>query len=113
MKKNIGSTIAIALGALSVFAGLGQQQISLANAGFIMLIGAYAYRSAKKRSLGEVPNTTIRSLIELAGMIVIVLLIVLQNNLKYLIATDPIPNVIVPVWALVAYLIIRIKGKPN
>jgi len=113
MKKNIGSTIAIALGALSVFAGLGQQQISLANAGFIMLIGAYAYRSAKKRSLGEVPNTKIRTLIELAGMFVIVLLIVLQNNLKHLIETDPVPNVIVPIWAIAAYLFSFLRKKQS
>jgi len=113
MKKNIGSLLAIALGALLVFSGFGQQQVSVANAGIIMLIGAFAYRSAKKRSLGEVPDSTIRSLTELAGMAVIILLIVMQNNLISLMVTDPVPNVIIPVWALVAYLIIRIKGKAN
>jgi hypothetical protein len=33
-------------------------------------------------------------------------LILAQNNLSYLIATDPVPNLIVPIWAIVAYLVI-------
>lgn len=29
-----------------------------------------------------------------------------QNNLKGLIATDPVPNLVIPLWAIVAYLIL-------
>jgi hypothetical protein len=33
-------------------------------------------------------------------------MILTQNDLKRRIATDPIPNAIIPIWAIVAYLII-------
>jgi len=112
MKKNIGSTIAMVLGVLVLITGLTQPNASYSNAGFIMLIGAFAYRSAKKRALGEVKDTNIRKAIELAGMVIIIFLIALQNNLMYLLYTDPVPNLIIPLWAIVAYLICFLK-KPS
>ena len=32
-------------------------------------------------------------------------------NLKHLMLTDPIPNVVIPTWAIVAYLVIAIKPR--
>ena len=111
MTKNIGSNIAIVVGILLIVAGLSQLKASSANAGLIMLIGAFAYRSAKKRYLGEVKNTSPRKVVELIGMLIIVLLIVLQKDLIDLLATDPVPNLIVPLWALIAYIIVFIKKQ--
>jgi len=34
-----------------------------------------------------------------------------QNNLKNLIATDPVPNLIIPLWAILAYLIMALMPK--
>lgn len=111
--KNIGSTIAIVLAVLSLITGLTQPNVAYINAGIIMLIGALAYRSAKKRSLGEVKDTTVRKAIELTGITIIILLIVLQKNLLDLLFLDPVPNFIIPVWALIAYLIAFLKKKPT
>jgi hypothetical protein len=38
-------------------------------------------------------------------------LILAQNNLKFLIATDPVPNAIIPLWAILAYLLIALMPK--
>jgi hypothetical protein len=37
-----------------------------------IIVGALAYRSCKKRKLGEVPNTTVRLAVELWGVLLIV-----------------------------------------
>jgi hypothetical protein len=34
--------------------------------------------------------------------------IILQKDLWYLIATDPVPNFVIPVWAIVAYLTVTL-----
>ena len=111
MMKNIGSTITIVLAVLVLITGLTQPNASYINAGIIMLIGAFAYRSAKKRSLGEVKNTTVRKAIELTGITIIILLVVLQKNLLDLLYLDPVPNFIIPVWTLIAYLVVFLKKK--
>jgi hypothetical protein len=112
MKKHIGSTIALILGFLS-FAG------SVANpanpggliAGPVIILGALAYRSAKKRKLGEVHNTAMRKGLEISALIIIAAAILLQNDLKTLIATDPVPNLVIPLWAIIAYVVIASKAK--
>jgi len=113
MKKNIGSTIAIVLGVLVLITGFTQFNVSYINAGFIMMIGAFAYRSAKKRALGEEKNTNIRKAIELTGVVIIILLIVLQKNLLILVAEDPVPNLIIPLWVIIAYFVAFLKKKPT
>ena len=114
MKKHIGSTIALILGFLS-FAG------SVANpanpggliAGPVIILGALAYRSAKKRKLGEVHNTALRKGLEISALIIIAAAILLQKDLKTLIATDPVPNQIIPLWVIIAYIVIAFKAKQS
>jgi hypothetical protein len=71
-----------------------------------MTLGALAYWSAKKRKLGEVKSTPVRQCLEVALLVLICLAILLQNDLIYRIESDPVPNVILPLWAIAAYLII-------
>jgi uncharacterized protein DUF4339 len=112
VRRHLGSTIALILGCLAVIGGLarlGQAPdggTSSSVAGAVMILGALAYRSAKKRKLGEVKATLTRQFLEIVLLVLICLGILMQNNLKILIATDPIPNFVIPVWAVVAYLII-------
>jgi hypothetical protein len=68
-----------------------------------MVLGALAYRSAKKRWLGEVASTFSRRLAEGLAMLVIVAMVVLHNNIRYFVATDPIPYAVIPVLSFVAY----------
>jgi hypothetical protein len=111
MKKHLGSTVALILGALTFVAGITQQQGNLLIAGPIILVGAFAYRSAKKRNLGEVKNSLLRKIIEAVGVIAIIVAVLLQNDLKRLIATDPFPNLIIPLWAIIAYVIVVFRRQ--
>jgi hypothetical protein len=71
-----------------------------------MILGALAYRSAKKRRLGEVDSTLTRRAIEYALLLTLILIVLLQNNLAYLIASDPVPNALIPLGAVIAYLVV-------
>ena len=114
MKKHIGSTIALILGFLS-FAGSVANPSNLSGliAGPVIILGALAYRSAKKRKLGEVRNTALRKGLELLALIMIAAAILLQNDLKNLIAADPVPNLIIPLWAIIAYVVIASKARQS
>lgn len=110
MKKHIGSMIALTLGILVLVSGL-TKPISSLLAGIFIILGALAYRSAKKRILEEVENTLLRKGLEVSALVIIATAVLLQNNLKSLIATDPVPNLVIPIWAIIAYIIIASKTK--
>ena len=114
MKKHIGSTIALILGFLS-FAGsvTNPSNPSGLIAGPVIILGALAYRSAKKRKLGEVRNTALRKGLELLALTLIAAAILLQNDLKNLITTDPVPNLIIPLLAIIAYIVIASRAKQS
>jgi hypothetical protein len=76
-----------------------------------MVFGALAYKSAKKRWLGEAESTMTRQLLEIALLVVVCVAVLAQPNLKHLMVTDPIPNVVIPTWAIVAYLVIALKPR--
>ena len=75
-------------------------------AGVVMILGAVAYRSAKERKLEEAKWVLTRRVLEVALIVLICVVILAQNDLKHRIATDPIPNSIIPIWAIGAYVII-------
>jgi hypothetical protein len=110
--RHIGSTVALILGVLTFVAGVtALQSAKRDDAGMligapIIILGALAYRSAKKRRLGDVKSTPARQILEIAALTLIVVMILALNNRNYLIATHPVMYFIVPVWAIVAYLVI-------
>ena len=105
MKKHIGSTITLILGILFFLSALTKPNSGLI-AGPIMILGALSYRSAKKRNLGTVTSTALRLSLEIAALCIVVAAVMFQSNLKYRIATDPVPNFIIPLWVVIAYTII-------
>jgi hypothetical protein len=108
-RRHLGSTIALGIGGCGLVGGLAaaaKGQLGTLIAATVMILGALAYRSAKKRKLGEVRSTITRLILEFTLLLLIALIILLQNNLKQLIATDPVPNGVIPLWAILAYLII-------
>ena len=114
MKKHIGSTIALILGFLSFVSSVANpSNRSGLIAGPVIILGALAYRSAKKRMLGEANNTALRKGLEVLALIMIAAAILLQKNLTNLIVTDPVPNLIIPLWAIIAYMIIVSKAKQS
>jgi hypothetical protein len=113
MKKHLGSTVAIILGVLTFVGAITQvQHANLIMAGLIILAGAFAYRSAKKRNLGEVKNTLLRKGMEAVAVVAIVAGVLLQKDVTRLIASDPVPNLIIPLWAIIAYAIVVLR-KPR
>lgn len=110
MKKHIGSTIAFVIGVLSVISGLAKPG-SLLITGVIIILGALSYRSAKKRKLGEVKTSWLRKSFEIAAILIALAAVLLQNNLAYLIAKDPVPNLIIPLWVIIAYSVISFKKQ--
>lgn len=111
MKKHIGSCVAIVIGMLGILAGLAKPGAIL-FAGIVIILGAFAYRSAKKRKLGEVQSSLLRKIVEAVAIITAMSVVLLQNNLIQAIESDPVPNLIIPLWALIAYIIISIR-KPT
>src|SRR5262245_21613269 len=122
VRRHSGSTVALLLGCLSVISGIvnvasvptsttSAPKGGVLIAGLVMILGALAYRSAKKRKLGEAKSTLTRQAIEAALLLLICLLILAQNNLKHLIITDPVPNLIIPLWAILAYLVIALGPR--
>jgi hypothetical protein len=110
MKKHLASTIALGIGVLSVVSGLTKMSSTLI-AGIIIILGALAYRSAKRRKLGEITHSSLRKTLQICAIVIIIAAVVLQKNLTYHIATDPVPNLIIPLWAIIAYLVIALKKQ--
>ena len=107
-RDNWGSTLSLSLGVLMFLGAVGQitnQDARLGGlvAGPVMIVGALIYRSAKKRRETH-SNIVIRSIAELVGVFVILFLAFGQNDLKQRLVTDPFPNFIIPVWALIVYV---------
>ena len=81
--------------------------------GAFMILGATAYRSAKKRRLQEVSSTVPRKFVEAALLLLICVLVLTQNNLNYEMTTHPVSNLIVPLWAIVAYSAVNLLAVRN
>lgn len=111
MKKHIGSTIALVCGWLSIISVLGNYANPGASVngtsvvtGIVILLGASAYRSAKRRSLGERSQSITRKSLEIFSIIVCCLLVVMRNDYLFYAENDPFPHVFIPLWVLIAYM---------
>ena len=107
-KKFLGSNIALILGVLTIFAGLAYPSGTL-FAGIYIVLGALAYKSLKARKIGLVQNSKLRPTLEVGAIIVVTLLILMQNDLQENMYNDPIPNVIIPLWIIIAYLLLYFR----
>ncbi len=107
------------VGCLAVIAGLSRIALTVDDpgtgkadtlddtliAGPVTILGALAYRSAKKRKLGEAKTTFARQILEIA-VVLIGLMTLVRRNFTYLLVTDPVPNAVIPIGAIAAYLAI-------
>ncbi len=110
--RHLGSTVALAFGCLYFISAWAEPSAGII-AGPVMILGALAYRSAKKRKLGEVKSTPIRQVVEIALLLLISVMILAQNNVLHLIETDPVPNLLIPVGAILAYLVITLMPESS
>lgn len=118
MKKHLGSTIALVIGVLSVISGISilakpsnipdLDTKNILDTGIIIILGALAYRSAKKRKLGTVKSTILLQCYEIAAICIAVAIVMLKSNLKYRIATEPVLYFLM-LWVVIAYIIISFK----
>ena len=110
MRKHIWTTMSIILAIITWASGIQTLSGNLL-AGEVMLFSALACRSANKRRLMEVSSTNTRIAFEFVLIVVMILLVILQNGLKDLIATDPFPNVVVPFVCLIFYFLAFYKAR--
>ena len=115
IKKHIGSTIALGFGVLSIISGLANTAkesggVVLHFGGIIIILGALAYRSAKKRKLGEVKSSSLRKASEGCAMVCIITPL-LQKDFPDNVINSPITILIIPLWAIIAYIVISLKKQ--
>jgi hypothetical protein len=72
-----------------------------------MIIGSFAYKSAKKRKLNLAESSTTRMIFELIAVSLIILSVLLSD--RVLLIEDPFPNLIIPIWAIIAYIVANLK----
>lgn len=99
----------MALGAIYIAGSLVPPSPSLMM-GLEMMLGALAYRSAKKRQLGEVEDSGLRQITEVVLLVPVVASVVLQRDLRHEIATDPISVLVIPLWCVLAYAIAAFRA---
>jgi hypothetical protein len=110
--RHMGSTIAIVLGLVYFVGSFSPSNPSKDGsiAGPVMVLGALAYRSAKRRALGEVPASVARQVIETIVILLIVASVVFRNDLRTAIAINPAPTLFIPGWCVVAYAIAAVRA---
>ena len=119
MKKHIGSTLAIIFGILLFLTSFSPDNttetspvnLDYLHAGLITIIGAFAYRSAKKRKLSTVESSTPRKVFEIIGVFIILYLTLANNNLLYHMATEPVTAMFIPLWAIIAYIVMSFRNS--
>jgi hypothetical protein len=77
----------------------------------VIILGSLAYKSRKKRLLGLAPSSRVRGALEIAALVVICALILLQRNFANQLYTDPVPNLIIPLWVLLAYALAGVRTR--
>jgi hypothetical protein len=115
MRKHLWTSIAIFCAILIYASGiqavLGNSSSGLLLTGEVILLSAIACRSANKRRLKEVTNSTLRIMIEALLILGLILLVVLQNDLAMRLATDPAPNLIIPIICFLFYALAFYKAR--
>lgn len=106
-RDNWGSILSLFFGILLFLGAVGQitnpdARLGGLVGGPVMVIGALLYRSAKRRKNTQT-GSTLRVLLELIGLAMILFIAFGQNDLNQRIIADPVPNLVIPVWALIAY----------
>ena len=104
--KFINVDSALGLGIISVLAGISQQS-NLLVAGIYIILGSLAYKSAKRRRLGIAQPSKVKFILELVAIGVIFILVLLTNRVE--IYNDPFVNLLIPIWAVIAYFVISFK----
>lgn len=108
-----GSTVALIFGWLILVSGLAQlsqtQKSSNLLTGVVMLLGVFAYRSAKRRKLRIKKNGWLRKTVEIILLIIMVGVILIRRDALDQIYDNPISGIVAPLWVLIAYVVVCAK----
>lgn len=111
-----GANVGIVVGCLSIFSAFSPTNSTpgtgnLMVCGLVILLCAIAYKSAKKRKLGIKRNSVPRIILEFVAIFVSLFLVFWRNDLKLAIASDPLPVIVLPMWAFIAYAFVIFKRQ--
>ena len=118
-ENHYGSTIGIIIGVLSLltcFSEAGKDmppKVEMFVFGFIIILGAAAYRSAKLRKLNKSENPKKSLVLEIIAIVVIKAFVGLQRNILDIMEKKPVVYLIAPLWVIIAYLIISFSSGSN
>lgn len=106
-KRLIGSLIALVLGTSGMLSALAAVTSGASSSGLmtgpVMILGAAAYSSRKRRLLGLKPETTARKTFEVVCMALITTMWLGDLDLANAVRNNPASHLMIPLWALIAY----------
>ncbi len=111
-KNFLVANIALVLGILAILSGTGSGVYEGGQEmGWILVIGSFALKSAKKRNLGLVESSTQRKVLEVVGVLISFGILYLYNQYAGLenIINHPLP-IASAVFVLTAYLVLIYKN---
>jgi len=116
-RQFIGSQLALVLGISGMLGGItaiseGGTTDSLFS-GPVMVLGAAAYSSRKRRLLGLKPGTAARKTFEGICLALVTAMWLGLSDLGEAIATSPVAHLVIPVWALIAYPCASFRIRPE
>ena len=117
--KLYGSSVAVAFGSLyfiSAISTIAKNTGGSANGLFLgpaIILGALAYKSAKKRKLNIIETTVVRESFEIAAILLVLASVLMANvDIKKFIAENPVPFLLW-LWALIPYFITAFSIRKN
>lgn len=101
----VASVVELKRGSATIddFFDLRQALVLVIFAGFAILLGALAYRSAKRRKLDDTSPRNWQLFLELACLVVPLLLVAAQEDPLLVIQATPVPLVVL-LWSTIAYV---------
>ena len=96
-----GSVVALVLGAALILSAVSRGAPSRSTSGVVTILGALAYRSAKRTKLGLATPMPHRTALEAIAIVAIFAVVLLQRDV---LALAPVPDLTITTWAILAYL---------
>ena len=117
-ERLIGSQLALFVGTVGILSGLAAvarggalSDTTALMTGPVMVLGAAAYSSRKRRLLGLKPETIARQVFEAVCLVLLSIMWLGHVDLENEIRKNPVSHMIIPLWALLAYLCAKFRTE--
>jgi len=115
-EEYFGSTLGIVAGFLIFASAVGQFQTGGSSegitSGVAVILGALAYKSAKKRRIYVAEPSILRMGFEAVAILLVALSLLLRNDIERFIAEEPV-HLLYWLWALIPYFIMILVSRKN